>query len=543
MKRRVGQCPACGAEVEFKLSASLVTICEFCHSAVARGDRQLADHGKVADLVETNPPVQIGTTGRFEERRFEVVGRVQYDHPAGGVWDEFYLRLGGDKVMWLAAAQGRLYVTRERKPSEKAALPAIDSLQPGAGLEIAGVGRLVVAESGVAKARSAEGEIPWGFRPGAPHQFADLHGPNGEFATIGQAGPDSPPSFFLGRQVELEELGLSEGSGGSGAGGTAGRGERATRAVQVNCPQCAGPLSLFAPDESLRVACPNCNALLDCDRGNLQYLTTIPKPKQEPKLPLGSVATLRGVEYTVIGYLIRYVVVELKQYPWEEYLLYNAARGFRWLLCNQSHWALAETITAGLEPSGNRVTWKKRTFRLFDRGTAQVKTVLGEFYWRVTTDERVQMDDYIAPPQMLSFERSETDTTSELVVTCLEYVPVEEVEEAWHKELEVPWSVGPIQPAPQLSAYTGVICAVTLLVLLGLWFLFKSGAGAEGLSMFYTLLAAAGVVAWPVANLLRIAQFESARWADSPFGSAAGGFSDSTGDSDSDGFGDDGGSD
>jgi hypothetical protein len=399
--------------------------------------------------------------------------------------------------MWLAAAQGRLYVTRERKPSEKAALPAIDSLQPGAGLEIAGVGRLVVAESGVAKARSAEGEIPWGFRPGAPHQFADLHGPNGEFATIGQAGPDSPPSFFLGRQVELEELGLSEGSGGSGAGGTAGRGERATRAVQVNCPQCAGPLSLFAPDESLRVACPNCNALLDCDRGNLQYLTTIPKPKQEPKLPLGSVATLRGVEYTVIGYLIRYVVVELKQYPWEEYLLYNAARGFRWLLCNQSHWALAETITAGLEPSGNRVTWKKRTFRLFDRGTAQVKTVLGEFYWRVTTDERVQMDDYIAPPQMLSFERSETDTTSELVVTCLEYVPVEEVEEAWHKELKAPWSV----------------------------------------------LAAAGVVAWPVANLLRIAQFESARWADSPFGSAAGGFSDSTGDSDSDGFGDDGGSD
>jgi hypothetical protein len=84
---------------------------------------------------------------------------------------------------------------------------------------------------------------------------------------------------------------------------------------------------------------------------------------------------------------------------------------------------------------------------------------------------------------------------------------------------------------------------VTLLVLLGLWFLFKAGAGAEGLSMFYTLLAAAGVVAWPVANLLRIAQFESARWADSPFGSAAGGFSDSTGDSDSDGFGDDGGSD
>ena len=41
-------CPACGAPVEFKTRTGLVTICPHCQSAVARGDRQVEDIGKVA---------------------------------------------------------------------------------------------------------------------------------------------------------------------------------------------------------------------------------------------------------------------------------------------------------------------------------------------------------------------------------------------------------------------------------------------------------------------------------------------------------------
>ncbi|MFM8581100.1 MAG: DUF4178 domain-containing protein [Planctomycetaceae bacterium] len=516
-KKRVGNCPACGAEVEFGLSASLVTICEFCHSVVARGDRQLEEHGKVADLVQTDSPVSVGMTGEYEQRRFEVVGRVQYDHPAGGVWDEYYLKLGGDRVLWLAAAQGRLFVTRQRKPSESVALPDVEGLKPGAGLEIAGVGRLVVAESGVARARSAEGEIPWGFRPGAAHRFVDLQGPQGEFATLGQAGPDSELTLYLGRQVQLEELGLR----GMGAGEEATRQPvRATGALQVNCPQCAGPLRLFAPDASLRVTCPNCDSLLECDKGNLRYLSTIPPLGHGPRIPLGTEGTLRETRYTVIGYLVRFVTVEYREYPWEEYLLLTESGGFRWLLCNQDHWAIAESITAGLEPEDGSVTWQGRNFRLFDRGTAQVKRVLGEFYWKVSVEERVRMDDYIAPPLMLSFERSETDSSSELVVTRLEYVPVEEVEEGFGvEELPRSWSVGPIQPAPEIPGEIVVIClgAIAVLVAQLVYFL----ASAVPVTPVYTLLAGLGVLAWPVALWLRKAQFESQRWADSPFGTHA----------------------
>ena len=44
-------CPACGGPCVFKVSTSLVTVCPYCQSVIARGDRGLESLGKVADLV------------------------------------------------------------------------------------------------------------------------------------------------------------------------------------------------------------------------------------------------------------------------------------------------------------------------------------------------------------------------------------------------------------------------------------------------------------------------------------------------------------
>ena len=155
MKQRTGSCPACGAPVVFKLSTALVTICESCHSVVARGDKRLEDHGRVADLMETDSPVSVGMNGSFEKKSFQVVGRVQYQHPAGGVWDEYYLKFPGDKVRWLAVAQGKLYLTTEKRPSQQTPLPGFDSLEVGEQIQLPDGKNLVISETGTATARSA----------------------------------------------------------------------------------------------------------------------------------------------------------------------------------------------------------------------------------------------------------------------------------------------------------------------------------------------------------------------------------------------------
>ena len=62
---KVAHCPACGGIVEFHVASSLVTICEHCHSAIARGDKALEDYGKVADLVDTQSPLRLGLQGNW----------------------------------------------------------------------------------------------------------------------------------------------------------------------------------------------------------------------------------------------------------------------------------------------------------------------------------------------------------------------------------------------------------------------------------------------------------------------------------------------
>ena len=80
MSALVANCPACGAPVEFKSGQSIVVICSYCRSAVARTDRELKDLGKVAELIETGSPLDVGLRGTFKDVPFELTGRAQLGH-------------------------------------------------------------------------------------------------------------------------------------------------------------------------------------------------------------------------------------------------------------------------------------------------------------------------------------------------------------------------------------------------------------------------------------------------------------------------------
>src|SRR5712692_10699179 len=116
-------CPGCGGPIEFKIGSAMVTICPYCRSVVARGDRQLENLGKVADLVETDSVLAVGLKGRYQGVPFELTGRTQLRHQAGGVWDEWYAAFADGRWGWLAEAQGRFYLTFE-KPAPAKTIPS-----------------------------------------------------------------------------------------------------------------------------------------------------------------------------------------------------------------------------------------------------------------------------------------------------------------------------------------------------------------------------------------------------------------------------------
>ena len=518
-----GSCPSCAAPVRFDVDSSLVTVCPNCRTLCGRGDGKLEDYGKIADLFPTRSPIRIGVEGRYRGKTFQVIGRSQYQHAAGGVWDEWYLTFFDGKLWgWLSEAQGRMALTFERDIPENMEVPSVSELQLGQEFTFPKLGKFEVSETGTARLISAEGEIPFLWQAGDIVAYADLTGAGKKFASFSEE--EGELYLYAGQTVDFETIGISDSLRDRELE------EASISVARVNCPTCAAPLEIQAPDQSLRVACQYCGSLHDCNQGNLKFLKKMGNFKYAPWIPLGSTGTIdpslveetwqEPQTFTIIGFLVRRVRYEGIDYVWHEYLLYAPRLPFYWLSYYKGHWSFGKPVEPGEAWCGIREARYPRVggnlFKLYDRSKPDVVAVLGEFYWKVSVGEKVRLSDYICPPYVLSEEKSleaidqtprerrgifqerkkssESSTShsdavsvtsktkhdlsaQEVNVTLGVYIPQKEVEKAFQlSNLPKPQGVAPSQPYPFKGIYKIALMLFLLACLIGI-INFASGTG------------------------------------------------------------------
>ncbi len=429
---KVANCPSCGGPLEFSVGSSIVRVCDHCRSVVARKDREVTDLGKIAALIETGSLLRLGLMGSYRGDSFRLLGRTQLRHESGAVWDEWYAAFSSGVWGWIAEDEGKFLVTFE---SEAANVPAEGSLSVGQ--QVGSVGSMKVVETGRAEVVSAEGEIPWRAVPGSSYTYADLSGAGGAFATIDYS--DARPAVFKGKEATALDLGIADE-------------ELRTSPVavsQLSCAKCGAALPLIAPDKSERVICSHCGSSHNVTEGKLKAFQVLKQRNVNPLIPIGTIGTIGDSRFTVAGFMQRRISDGEESWKWTEYLLYNPRIGFRYLVHDENHWSLATGVPAGdvEEPNEKQARWSGKRFRLFETGMASVTYVAGEFPWKVEIGEKVEVWDFIAPPEGLSKEVIRSGSWNEVNWSVAVYMTPEEVETAFGvKDLAQASGVGAMQP-------------------------------------------------------------------------------------------------
>jgi len=427
----IANCPSCGAPVEFKSAASIFAVCEYCRSTLVRHDRELENIGRMAELLEDASPVRLGTEGRYRGVHFAVIGRIQLRY-GQGVWNEWHLLFDDQRSGWLSDAGGQYVVSFAKWTDEP--LPAFDDLQVEQTLLLDGR-PYIVTNLESATCVAGEGELPFKIGAGYAAPVADLRA-GAAFATIdySDAGNGRPPLVFLGEAVAFEDLAFANLRDGA-----AQPPQKKIEARVLRCPSCGAPLNLHAASIET-AACGSCTAIVAVADDRLRILLESQgTPKDQPALALGSKGKLRGAEYEVIGFLRRRTLVEGVEYAWREYLLLGPEGDFRWLTEYNGHWNFVTTLNASLGGGTSTVVhYQGSAFQHFQSAKAEVDFVLGEFYWQVTRGDVAEVADYVAPPRVLSRERTATEVSWSLG----EYLEPEEVGAAFKPKVALPPRIG-----------------------------------------------------------------------------------------------------
>lgn len=247
------------------------------------------------------------------------------------------------------------------------------------------------------------------------------------------------------------------------------------------CPNCGGGVQLRGFAHTLVVTCEHCGAVLDSTTPLLRILIKHQEKVREPMFPLGSRGTFYGTLYEAIGFQVRGIIVEATHYRWCEYVLFNPYKGFLYLTEYQAHWNVVRPLSA-LPSEGRRgmnktQSWQGRTYRHFQHALAKTEYVMGEFPWQVRVGEQVAVDDYIAPPYVLSGETTHKEVTWSLG----EYTAGKQIWEAFKLpgSPPVPSGIYENQPAPQSGAQDlRRLCGIFILALLAIAIYF--GVTARG---------------------------------------------------------------
>ncbi len=374
---------------------------------VVRKGEVLSRIGKMAELFDDHSLLQLGVSGSWKGQGFTLLGRLQYKY-GEGTWTEWHAVLADGSSAFLSEDNGA-YVFTTAQPVQRD-LPAAERFRVGATTAINGQSFSVASNQQVALV-AAQGELPRLPELGRSFAMVELRSEAADAKSTGEVlsvdYSTQPPSVSMGRSVQLDELKLT---------GLKDNAAKEEKGRQFACPNCGATLeALLLTTQSM--SCKSCNTLIDLSQGiGGELKHAVQDEPIQPLIPLGTVGMLQGAQWQVVGFQHRMGTEPTdpdEHFGWEEYLLYNAKRGFIFLVDSTDGWSVVKPTTGAPVVSRNQqtATYLGTHYQLKESYTATTNYVVGEFYWQVQRTQKTENRDYRSGKSLLSSERSAHELT------------------------------------------------------------------------------------------------------------------------------------
>lgn len=384
-------CPACGAEVTFRATTSLTAVCGYCRSTLLREGDSVRNIGKMAELLADYSPLQIVSSGQYQGRHFTVVGRIQLQYEAG-IWNEWHVLFDDGASGWLAESVGQYVLTFAQ--TAEADWPVFGDLVPGYLLKVGGQ---VFGCSDVREAKivAAEGELPrQTIISGFKLPLADARS-GSRFLTLDYGDDRLRPTLYLGEAVTLKQLGMQRLRAPEQIAKATGK--LPGSAVVLDCPSCGGGLD-YRAGAAHQLVCPACGSEVEIAAERAELIRSQRVQDHTPPshtLQLGNHCTIDGKRWELIG-VLRWAAVEERSSQWDEYLLYHAGTGFRWLVEAADGWWLGSLMDVWVDGRGDSFVYAGQKYQQREAGyEAEILYAAGAFPWRARRGDRVNVREYL----------------------------------------------------------------------------------------------------------------------------------------------------
>ncbi len=455
-------CPSCGASIPFRAPTSVLAVCGYCRTTVAREAGAVRQIGRMADLLEDYSPIQLGTTGTWEHRAFTVLGRRQLQYERG-LWSEWYVLFADGGTGWLGDFSGQFVMTVEVEPPPDS--PSFEKVKPGHSLAYRR-SAYRAADIRRAKCVAGSGELPFPIQAGQDCPVVDWRAGK-EFLTLDWSAGDKPRAY-AGTATTLGAMRCQFVRGLDDIVRTAGRVRGAVKALE--CPNCGAGLSARA-GVATHLVCGACHADVDASGDTATVLTMHREISTlSTTFVPGEQARIGKHRMQIIGVLRMRETNSGESSLWTEYLLYSPARGFLWLVESDEGWDRVAVPDDWPDPfSESDAQWRGQRFpRKWEYGS-EIVYAAGAFPWRARVGDTARLVAYSVGKRTLTMER----TSSELVWTLSESVSAAEVKAWFSDELQPDRPVKPSRPLKTLSSGTTLSelkgpAIVSTIVLVGL---------------------------------------------------------------------------